>query len=271
LFNKSVVRQAGAIVVTRTSNFSLAKVSGATFAWRATETTAASESTPTTSLASFSPKTADGLVQLSEQHILQGSPSSDALIARYLIDGIGSFVDGAAINGSGSNGEPRGILNQSGVGAVSFSTGSPEAGGYMTYAKLREFIRLVAVSNNEGRYWLGNNNTVYAATTTAKVSSTDSVMISDRDDQLVGYPMLVSENVPSTLTKGTSGAVLSGLVFGDFSNAVIAEFGSVALRVTDSHGSNFSSGILTLRCTVFVDFGLLRNAAFAVAKDLKTA
>src|SRR5690606_6331431 len=90
---------------------------GGTMAW-VTEGNAPSASDQTFAQVSMSPKTADARTQISRKLLLQSSVDIENFVRQDLATVVGLGIQAAAINGSGTSGQPRGILNTSGIGAV---------------------------------------------------------------------------------------------------------------------------------------------------------
>jgi HK97 family phage major capsid protein len=269
LYNKTVIRQAGArILPGLVGNVDIPKGGSATAYWLSTEETAITESTPATSTVSLSPKTVGGLVQITRRLMQQSDPTVETFIRNDLLNVLSVAVDTAALWGTGLSGQPTGIANTSGVGSVSMGD---TVGGAPTWAKMLEFWSAVEAANLEGAYWITNPKVVAKLMATAKVSSTDSVMIMQDISNLLGYPVLRTNSIPSTLAEGGSGNVLSGCIFGDFSQVLIGEWSVIELSTSDSHSTNFTSGIMAVRAMTDIDIAVRYPGAFAVSKDIITA
>ncbi len=87
-------------------------------------------------------------------------------------------------------------------------------------------------------------------------------------NELYGYPFVVSNQVPSNLTKGSSSGVCSAMFFGVWSNLLIGQWSGIDLLVDPYTGS--SAG--TVRVTAFadVDVAVRYAEAFAACLDLTT-
>jgi len=81
----------------------------------------------------------------------------------------------------------------------------------------------------------------------------------------LGFPVLASTNVPSTLTKGTS-SDLSALIFGDFSQLALGSWGNPILEM-DPYTQKVN-GLNRFHFINFVDALVLQPKAFAVCKDI---
>ena len=104
---------------------------------------------------------------------------------------------------------------------------------------------------------------------TAKVASTDSVMIlNDPWNALYGYPLAVTTNVSSTLTKGSS-SVASALIFGDFSQLILGLWNTPDVLV-DPY-TNGSKGTIRIVVLQEVDLAVRHAQSFAACLDVLTA
>jgi HK97 family phage major capsid protein len=170
----------------------------------------------------LAPKHVGCLAEFSRNLLLQSSPDVEDLLRSDFAKQLANAIDAAAINGGGSN-EPVGILATSGIGSVSL--GTPD-GGAPTWAGVISLIAEVEIDNAVGGAFLTNPKAVKKMRSTAKVSSTDSVMIQESPNMLAGYPLVSTNNVPSNLVEGSSGATLSALIFGDFSDMLLGYWSS---------------------------------------------
>jgi len=100
-------------------------------------------------------------------------------------------------------------------------------------------------------------------------SGTDSTFIWPDSNRLNSYTTGVSNAVPSTLTKGTSTSVCSAVVFGNFSDLVLAQWGN-ALDIIVNPYSRDTEGIVRITASTFVDAGVRRPASFAAMLDALT-
>jgi HK97 family phage major capsid protein len=106
---------------------------------------------------------------------------------------------------------------------------------------------------------------------TPRVASTDSEMLlNDGQTTLIGRPLHVSNNVPSNLVKGSSGAVCSAIIFGNFADLVIGQWGGGIDLLVDPYTLS-TSGQLRLVAQGFFDILVRRAESFAAQKDALTA
>lgn len=263
-----LLRSLGARFITGLrGDFQLPRVSGRPSLGWYTETGASSETTPTTDNIKLAPKRTGGYIDVSRMSMIQSSFAMDQVIIALLNDELAIEVDKQGFQGPGTGNKPTGIIYTSGIGTVSF--GAPD-GGAPTWAKVLEFWKDIATANANKR------NSAYVTTpaavaklmSTAKVSSTDSVMIAQVFDQLAGYKMEATNQLPVDLTEG-SGTDLSAMVFGDFSQAYLGFFGGVNLIMDEV--TQAASSLIRIHIEQFMDVKLAQPAAFSVALDMVTA
>ncbi len=247
-----------------TGNLDLPKASTQPAAGFNTENGTAAEKSPAFSKVSFNPKRLASYIQVSNQLLNQSSNSIDAYVRNYLAQSMAQELEKAAIKGGGSN-EPTGIIANTDVNVVSIGTN----GGAITWAKVVDLMKEVEVDNAIGQAYLTNPKVKAALQTTTRQASgvEGNFILQSGAGELNGYPMAVTTNVPSDLTKGT-GTALSGLIFGDFSKLAIASWGGMELTVDPYSGA--TAGLTNMILNAYIDVNLLHPEAFAVCKDITT-
>jgi HK97 family phage major capsid protein len=83
--------------------------------------------------------------------------------------------------------------------------------------------------------------------------------------EINGYTVARTNQVPSNLTKGT-GTNLSAVYYGNWSDILIAEWGSMEILL-NPYGAGFKSGTLEMRALQAVDVNIRHAASFAVKSD----
>lgn len=264
------VARAGATLLSGlTSNVGIPRhVAASTASWKS-ENAELSESTPEIDQLLLSPKRIGSWTKLSKQLIVQSSPDVEAFVRNDLMAAIAVGFDQAAIAGTGADDQPRGILSTVGIGDVAGGTN----GLAPTFAHLNSLVAAVATANALGMSpsFLINSKTEAKLRSTVKVAGTDSQMIlNEGQTTIAGQPWLVSNNVPSDLTKGTSSGVASAIIFGNFEDVILASFGQGIDVVVDPF-TLATSGQTRIVCTALADVGIRRAVAFAAMKDALTA
>lgn len=181
----------------------------------------------------LSPKTVMGKQSYSRQLLAQSSFDVEMLTRNDLMRVLALAIDLGVINGSGSSNQPTGILNQAGIDVVALGTN----GAQPAYANVVQQETDVATANAD------MGSLAYVTTPgirgrlkqVAKLANTISQAVWDADDRIApglqrgevnGYPAFASNQVPSTLVKGTS-SNCHAIIFGDWSGVLIGEWGAM--------------------------------------------
>ena len=104
-----------------------------------------------------------------------------------------------------------------------------------------------------------------AKKTKIEAGQTDKLL---QNNEINGYNYANSNHIPSNLVKGTSGAVCSALIFGDFSKLLVGQWGFMDISVDDK--SRKKDGYIEITANVYLDTAVLQPDAFAVCKDITT-
>ncbi len=264
------VAQMGATIMSGlTSNISIPRHAAAsTAAWRA-ENAELGESTQTIEQLLLSPKRIGSYTKLSKQLIVQSSPDVEAFVRNDLMSAIAVGFDLAAINGTGADGQPTGILATSGIGSVAGGTN----GLAPTFAILNSLVAAVANANAAGERpgFLFNTKTESKLRSTRKLDATDSVMLlNEGQTTIAGQPWMTSNNIPSNLTKGTSTGVCSAIIFGNWEDVILASFG-MGIEVLADPFTLATQGMTRIVVSALADVGIRRAASFAAMLDALTA
>ena len=247
-----------------------------------TQTTAITQSESTFDQVTMAPKNLAALSKYSRQTLLQGTPGIEELVRRDLTDGINLAIDLGILNGSGSSGQPTGIMQTSGIGSVAMGTN----GGAITLEKVVDLETAVMTVNgavNPGSVAYLTNYKVLAALKKLRAGgsttgdgpflfNTDAARIGrgPTPGTLNGYPLAASNQVPSTLTKGSSSGVCSALLMGDFSQAMVGFWGN-GLEITVGEDSDdFSKALTSVRGIVTYDVAVRDPKSFAAILDITT-
>jgi len=271
LYAKTVLDQLGAVKLTGLSaNADLTGFSAGVTAGWATEVADASAGDPTTASRSITPKRLTAYVDLSKQLLIQDNYSIEAYTQESFMKAFAVAIEAAAINGSGSSGQPTGLLGTSGIGSVAIDTN----GGAPTLAKILQLIQVVESANAgmNGKFLV--NPKVVAKLKQTVIDSGSGAMIMSYgpyfggvNEQIDGKPVFSTSNVPSNLTKG-SGTGLSAIIYGDFENLVVGQYGGIDLVVDTM--SQAIGGKTRIVMNQYVGVAVKQPAAFAAIIDAVT-
>ena len=248
---------------------------GSTY-WLSTETTAITAGNSTFSQITMTPKNVASLEKYSRQQVLQGLPAIETLIRSDMTTNLQLAMDSAILNGSGSSGEPTGILNTSGVNSIAMGTNggaitidalinlegnvvidngivNPASTGYLTNGKVVNDLK--KLKDTAGQY-LYNIGSVVAGRGATPAS-------------INGYTISDSMQLPSTLTKGSSSGNCSSVIFGDFSQCLVGLWGGLEITVGED-ADDFSKALTSIRGIMTMDVAVRNPVSFGVIKDVTT-
>ena len=252
LRNASSVMQAGARMLGGLSGDVKIpkKTAASTAAFVASEGTAAAESEMTIGNVSMTPKTLGAFTDVTRQLLIQSSLDVEALIRDDLAQSIATAIDKAGLEGSGSSGNPTGILNTSGVNQVTnFAAANP------TFAEVVTLETAVAEDNA----LMGNLSyilpaSMYGALKTVEKATNTAQFVVEPGGTINGYRGIVSNQ-----------ATAGNLYFGNFSDLLIGMFGGLDI-VVDPY-SNSTSGTVRVVALQSVDVAVRHAVSFAFGND----
>ncbi len=230
------------------------------------------DQSPTDAGVTLQPRTLGAFATMSRLLMLESVPAIEQIVQDDLLRSIADKIEYHAINGSGSSGQPTGILNNSDVNNLDISAGTDVAA--LTWADITDLVKLVeednGVVNANTLGFLTNPKVKAKMANTVKVGSTDSIMLlNDPWNAIYGYKAEFTNNVPSDLDPGDGGSDASAMIFGDFSQLMVGLFGAPSIIVDPFTGSK--SGDVTISVMQEVDVALRNAISFAKTDEISTA
>ena len=275
LFPNSVLDQLGVQRLTGLTAFTDLPgfTTAVTSSW-VTETGSQSPADATVVNRALSPKLLVGATNISRQLMIQTNNSIENYILGNIMKSMYSALESAVINGDGSN-KPTGILTTSGISTVSMGTN----GLAPTLAKVLELVQTVQSANADvtnGKFLL--NPKLVAKLKQTVIDSGSGAMIlaynqyfGGIQNVIDGYPAFSTTNLPSNLDKGTSTGVCSSMVFGDFSQVVIGQFGGIELMIDTNSAAIARAGSIAITVNQYVDSALKQPSAIGTLTGCLTA
>ncbi len=230
-----------------------------------TETGEAGNTNVATSKISMSPKRLAAYTEIYKQLMVQTPENIEQKIMGDLLRAVAQAVEAAAINGADGGDDPTGILNISEIGSV---VGGDE-GAAPTWDHLVALEKTVAIENAlMGRLAYLTNHKVKAKLKTTKMDTGSGLFVwPHNENNINGYPVGVSNLVPSDIEKTTTD--LSAIIFGDWSELMIGQWGGLDLIVDPYSGAKNNKIIITTNS--FWDVQTLWPEKFAAMADVITA
>lgn len=205
----------------------------------------------------LSPHHVGAITELSRQLIMQASPAADAILRQMLSRNIALEIDRAAINGSGTGAEPRGLLNDPDVDSVPFDTDL-----FITTADMVAAADLANVASNRG--FLATNGVKAAA---MKLRTVDGLPI-PYSATFHDEPVQFSNQAPSNLGVDDDE---HALIYGDWRDFLVGIWSQLDILVNPFAETAYSKGNILIRAMATVDFGVRRPASFVKASGVTVA
>lgn len=266
LRNRMVCKQAGATVLTGLSDTLQfpRQTSGNTLSWVGENPSSANANTKAAlDIITMSPKTAQIDTSFSRRMLAQSSFDVEQFVRNdiTLVGAVG--LDLAALNGTGSSNQPTGILQTSGIGSVAIGSN----GGQPTWPKITSFLSAIQAANAD----VGEFSWVFTPEITADLlsiakASNQAVFIMSDDRTVLGYKAYITNQLPKTLTKGTSAGVCHAGILGVFNQLLIGEWGGAMDLLVDPF-TGATQNMIAVHGYLMVDIAVRHPGAFAACLD----
>ena len=210
-------------------------------------------------------------VAFSKDLLRQTSFDVEADLMEKIADAHANLIEAAAINGSGSSNQPTGILT-----ALGAQTNTPHIvamganGGAITWAKIVELETKVNADNAvRGKTGYLTNAKVIGEMKAAERTSTNGRYLLDGDfSKLNGHDIEMTNLVPSNLTKGSATSRCSAMIFGNWNDLYIGQWGGIDIVVDPYSRADYADVVITLNA--WNDVLVAELKSFAAIVDITT-
>lgn len=243
-------------------NARIVKGGGVTASWLAEEA-AASKVKDSFSTVDMTPHRLQILGGYTYDLLKQAALPVEQILWDELIRAHAQALDDAIFNGSGSSGQPLGILANTGIGSVAGGTN----GAAISWANVVALESTVGAANGLfGRLaYVTNSKVAGAMKSTAKESGYPSYIM--EDGRANGFAVEVTNAIPSNLTKGSASGICSAMIFGNFEEVLVPQWGGLDM-IVDPYSSK-AKGVVEVTAIAYHDVCVRRPACFAAIKDIK--
>ena len=257
------VRRMGARVLSGLSgNLEIPKQTGATTGGWVGENQALTLSDMAFGSLAMTPRHAGCVTEFSRQLLQQASPDVETLIRRDFALELARVLDVAAISGSGVSSQPLGILNTPGIGSVAMGAN----GGSLSYDACADLMGQLADMNaDEGTTSFLTNTKVRRQAAKIKDGVGEPLGVGV---VFQGQPVTYTNNIPSNLVKGSSGAVCSALIYANWADLLIGIWAELDLLVNPYETTAYQKGAVQVRGMMTVDIGVRHAESFAAIRDI---
>lgn len=239
----SVVARMGAQVMQNNiQNLLLPNItSEVTGQWLATETSSITANDPVVGVISSKPKTAGAVMRASRQFMLQAE-NAEFFIRNQLLGAMGACIDQAVLAGTGTSGQPTGLVNTAGVAATS---------GYFSRADALGMVKATsnANANDDNIKFISTPNVRYLLQARDIGASTNRFVWDN--DRVADKPAYANKHCPADT-----------LIVGDWSQCLIALWGG-GIEIQVDPYTSFQTGAVQVRALMFVDVNFPKPGAFA--------
>jgi HK97 family phage major capsid protein len=225
--------------------------------------TDAQASDPSFRLTTPKPHTLIATTTASRQMVGQMNQDTSAWLASRIGLANGLAIDKAALHGSGTEGEPLGVLSVTGIGSVPIGTD----GGAPTAASIISLEKSLGDSNADSDSCAFITNSTMRSKLRTIVEVTGGALPLWRDGSMLGYRALCSNQVKSDLVKGNS-SDCSAVIFANWQHLVLCEF-SGALEILANPFTLVKQGMVIFTSYAVLDVALLQPSALAVIPDAR--
>lgn len=235
LHNASLVTEFGAKVIPGlVGDVDIPRVDGTATSYYVAESEDITDSDQSIGQIRMTPHTIGARTTISRRTLLQSSIAMEQFVRNDLSMLLGTGMDAAAINGTGAGGQPRGILNTSGIGSITL-----DAASIPTWANIVGLETEISTDNAlMGNLAYMTNPTIFGnLKTTEKASSTAKFLLDE--GKMNGYNCGATNNMPA-----------KHILFGNWSDLIIGLWG--VLDVIVDPYTNSKKGQINI--TAFLDF-----------------
>jgi len=227
-----------------------------------------SVSKATVARVNLTPHRASVVAAFSKDLVAQTSADVEAIMFDRVLSAHATLIENAAINGSGSSGQPTGILTA--MATASREVAVATNGGAITWPLTVKLESLVNADNaNRGKMgYLVNAKTLGDMKTIAKASGTAN-FIYDGSGMVNGYPIEWTNLVPSNVTQGTSTSNTSKMIFGNWADLYIGQWGGLDV-IVDPY-TLAANGDIRLVLNAYNDVAVVETKSFYVLKGITHA
>jgi HK97 family phage major capsid protein len=204
---------------------------------------------------SLSPKRAGGAVDISNRLLMQSSVDVESMIMKGLRNGFQNLLEGAAINGAGGV-APTGLLSYAGV--LQSSTVASAAATYALCLELQALIEANDATDKTLGYLLNPKLKAFLKQIKKDAGSGLFVFADNKIDGI--------NAVSTSLVPALAAGVNQPLIYGDWSQMTIGQWGAINIKVNPYSADLSDSVRLTLN--THADMQIANPKAFAISKFL---
>lgn len=252
LREESIVMSLGATIINAVGDVNIPrKASGTTAYWfGGDDDDSITESDFSFGEVQLRPKFVAALTKASYKMLLQTdgtNNAADSIIERDLMEVIAEAIDNAAINGTGSNSQPTGILNQANI-LTDIWSDSPAV---FLWDDVLEMEKLMLDAKSlRGSIGMLSDTATFKSTKSTVKSSGDGLGFLSENGLMNNYPYRATTFMPADT-----------VLMGNFQDLLIANFGGIALEKAQP-GADFAKATTSFRAIMPIDIAVRHPESF---------
>jgi HK97 family phage major capsid protein len=264
---RMITASMGATVLTdMTGPFAIPRQNAASTLYWVAENGPITDSNATIDQVLFAPKTAGAQMTYSRRFAEQTNQDAEMFVRNDITKVVSIGFDYAGLNGLGSGNQPLGIQQNPAITTIAAGTN----GAAPIWGNFVDLESAVATANADlGRLGYVLNAKLRGTLKKTVQVGTFPVFIWDTragDTPLNGYRVGVTNQLPSNLVKGTSGAICTSCLFGNWEDLVFALWSGLDVVVDPYTGA--SAGAVKIVCLQDADVNVRHPESFSKIVDL---
>lgn len=217
---------------------------------------------------SLSPKTVGAITSYSRRTLINAVPSIENIVRQDLAAVVANAIDLQAMIGNGTGNTPTGVINA--IGAHDLTLAG--IGGLTGWAEVLAFIAEVQSANADigSMGWTMTPKAIAALRNAPQRLDGDGgthSYIMPEPGTMAGYRVAPTTALPQP-SAGTPAVTTSTVIFGAWSQLLVAYWGGTDVLVNPYEGAAYSRGRVLVRIMRDVDVAVRHGASFAFADDL---
>jgi HK97 family phage major capsid protein len=249
-----------------------ARQSGASTMYFIGEGSTTTPSNPTFDQVNFVPKTGAIQVNISRKSLFEMSIQAETAVEADLLKVLAIGLDTTVLAGNGSGANPTGIAFDGGVQVITLSNDTGN-GADLIFMDALQFEALLAEANADQ----GSMAFVTTPAVRSKLKQTPKInsgqvypeFVWAPDNTINGYPAKITNEMPNGITKGSSGATLNSIIFGNWEDAELALWGGIDIVVNPY--INVSAGAIQYNLFQELDTQRMHSNSFVISTAVSTS
>lgn len=194
--------------------------------------------------------------------VVEDAPNIDAIVGQSITKSLGLALDYAALYGSGSSNQPKGIRNQTNV--VVTDLGASAGYTLVDFSKFSTGIATLMGNNFNGPFSI-----LYSARTAGELDNLQDTLHQPlrQPDNVAAARKFVTNQIPNNLTHGSANTASDAFI-GQFDQCMIGVRTGMVMEISrvaaDATGSAFSNTQVWIRAYLRADVQLAHPLAFNV-------